>query len=226
MTQALENADISSGQDQCQQVYVIDDEVEVRRSLHYLLASHGFTCWPFASPSDFLENLTNLKPAPILVDLRMEPINGIDFMRILSDQGNKWPVVMMTGHGDIRSAVQATKLGAIDFLEKPFEYESLETSLNTAVEKLATIIRAAEIRDLANHRFDTLTPRESEVLSALMGGLSNKVAAFELSLSVRTIEMHRANALAKLGVKSMAEVLHLAGDAGMLLTPHKCLQAC
>lgn len=221
MNQALGDSDISGGQEQRQQVYVIDDDVEVRRSLHFVFASHGFTSWPFASPSDFLENLPSLKPAPIIVDLRMKPIDGIEFMRILSDQGNRWPVIMLTGHGDIPTAVQAAKLGAIDYLEKPFEYELLETALHTAFEQLSNIVRAAEVRDRSHCRFASLTPRESEVLSALMGGMSNKVAAFQLSLSVRTIEMHRSNALAKLSVKSIAEVVRLASDAGMLLTPHK-----
>jgi two-component system, LuxR family, response regulator FixJ len=199
------------------QVYVIDDDPELRRSLNFLLSTAGFASWPFASASDFLDNLPNLKPAPILVDVRMEPISGIELMAILSERGIKWPVIVMTGHGAIPVAVQAMKLGATEFLEKPFKFESLETSLYTATADLSSIVTAEERRFKSRRLFGSLSPRELEVMSALMNGMSNKIAAYSYSLSVRTIEMHRANALAKLECKSIAEAIHIANDAGVAL---------
>ena len=134
-------------------------------------------------------------------------------MNILRDRGIEWPVIAMTAHGNIPVAVQALKLGAIEFLEKPFEFEALETCLQYAFAQLAAVKKTVAVRNNARRRFETLSPRESEVASALMQGMSNKTAAHLLSLSVRTIEMHRANALTKLEVKSIAEVVRLASDA-------------
>lgn len=195
-------------------VYVIDDESEVRRSLHVLLSTADLVSWPFASASDFLDNLENLEPAPILLDIRMPDIDGIQLMTVLRERGIEWPVIIITAHGEIRVAVQAMKLGAIEFLEKPFEFEALEACLEIAFAKLESVTDTDAIRHLARRRFDLLSPRETEVVNVLMQGIPNKTAAHLLSLSVRTIEMHRANALAKLKVKSLAEVVRLATDAG------------
>ena len=203
------------------QVYVIDDDVEVRRSLHFLLSTAGFVSWQFASASDFLDNLPNLDPAPILIDLIMGPISGIELMTILAARGIRWPVIVMTAYADIPSAVQTTKLGAIDFLEKPIEFNQLEASLHTAIAQLSAVKNAAEIQSTSHMLFDSLSSREVKVMMALMEGLSNKAAAHQLSISVRTIEMHRANALLKLNVKSIAEVIRLSSDAGIILTPHR-----
>lgn len=211
-THKTEIADSGKG---THQVYVIDDDLEMRRSLSFLLATAGFVSWPFASATDFLENLPSLKPAPILVDVRMEPINGIELMAILSDRGIKWPVIVMTGHGEIPIAVQAIKLGATEFLEKPFVFESLEAALRLAIVDLASIAITEQRRSKSQRLFGSLSPRELEVMMVLMNGMSNKIAAHKLSLSVRTIEMHRANALAKLESRSIAEAIHVANDAGI-----------
>lgn len=202
-------------------VYVIDDDVGVRRSLHHELSTYGFISWPFSSPSDFLENLPSLQPAPIMVEVGMEPISGLQLLRIIYERGIRWPVIAMAAHTDIPTAVLAIKLGAIDILEKPLEFEVLKTSLHAAMGQLANTQNAAEIRDRTRRLFDSLSPREVEVMMACMEGLSNKLAAHRLSLSVRTIEMHRANALLKLKVKSMAEVVLLARNAGIALTKRK-----
>ncbi|MES2781672.1 MAG: response regulator [Pseudomonadota bacterium] len=199
------------------QIYVIDDDPELRRSLNFLLSTAGFVSWPFASATDFLDNLSNLKPAPILVDVRMEPISGLELIAILSERGIKWPVIVMTGHAKIPVAVQAIRLGATEFLEKPFAFESLETSLHTAMSDLAAIAIAEERGSKSRRLFGSLTPRELEVMKELMNGASNKVAAYNLSLSVRTIEMHRANALTKLESRSIAEVVRIANDAGLVI---------
>lgn len=198
-------------------VYVIDDESEVRRSLNVLLSTIGIDSWPFASASDFLDNLDNLKPAPILLDVRMPDFDGIQLMTILCERGVEWPVIVMTAHGEIAIAVQAIKLGAVEFLEKPFEFEILEISLQKAFSQVSAFNEANAVRDNATRLFALLSSREIEVVNVLMQGIANKVAAHLLSLSVRTIEMHRANALAKLRVKSMAEVVRLANLADLSL---------
>jgi len=206
---------------QANPVYVIDDDAQLRRSLHFLLSTAGYVSWPFSCAADFLESLPDLEPAPILIDVRMPTIGGIELMTMLVDRGIRWPMIVMTAHGDIPDAVQSIKLGAIEFLEKPFDFETLEVSLVVAMAQLSAVKSAAEIRKKSHELFDLLSPREIEVLMVLTEGLSNKVAAHQLSLSVRTIEMHRANALSKLKIKSVAEVIRLARDAGIAITPRK-----
>jgi len=202
-------------------VYVIDDDAQLRRSLHFLLSTAGYVSWPFSCAADFLENLADLEPAPILIDVRMPTIGGIQLMAMLVDRGIRWPMIVMTAHGDIPAAVQSIKLGAIEFLEKPFDFETLEVSLKAAMTQLSAVKSAAEVRKKSHELFDLLSPREVEVLLVLTDGLSNKAAAHQMSLSVRTVEMHRANALSKLKIKSVAEVMRLARDAGIALTPRK-----
>jgi two-component system response regulator FixJ len=201
------------------QVYVIDDDLQIRQSLHFLLSSAGHQCRMFSSASDFLEHLPNLTPSLILLDIRMKEISGIQLLTILADRGIAWPVIMMTAHGDIATAVQTMQLGASEFLEKPFELEMLEAVLQRASKNLFRIQAAEEAKRNSKSLFDTLTSREYEVVSQLAAGSPNKAVAFSLSLSPRTVEMHRSNALAKLGVKSIAEVLHLAADGSIDLTP-------
>ncbi len=199
--------------------YVIDDELQMRRSLHFLLSNSGYQCWTFASASDFLENLPNLTPSPILLDVRMEKVSGIDLLSILADHGIKWPVIIMTAHGDIATAVQALKLGAIEFLEKPFELEMLQSVLQSASANLLQIQKLEHAKQNSKRLFDKLTAREYEVISQLAAGSANKEVAFHLSLSPRTVEMHRSNALSKLHVRSIAEVLRLATDGDIKFAP-------
>lgn len=196
-------------------VYVIDDDVEMRRSLHTLLSTIGVVSWSFACASDFLDNLTSLDRAPILLDIRMPQIDGIQLMNQLWERGIAWPIIVMTAHGEIPIAVAAIKLGAGEFLEKPFGFEQLHFAIQAAFEKMPVFLRKNSIRLDALQRFGLLSPRETEVIRILTKGTPNKVAAQALSLSPRTVEMHRCNALAKLSVKTLAEVVHLANRAGL-----------
>lgn len=199
------------------QVYVIDDDVQIRRSLHFVLSTAGFVSWSFSSASDFLDNLPTLTPAPILIDVRMPNIDGIELMEILNQRDVRWPIIVMSAHADIPVAVQSIKLGATEFLEKPFELKELEASLHNAMNQLSNLKLVEATRGSSQCLFQSLSPREHEVMMLLMDGLSNKIAAHRLSLSVRTIEMHRANALMKLKVRSIAEVVRLARVAGIAL---------
>ena len=194
-------------------VYVIDDDSDVRRSLHFLLSTIRLKSWPFASVQDFLDNFDGLAPAPILLDIRMPNIDGLRLMSVLGERGIDWPVIIMSAHGDIQVAVKATKLGAIEFLEKPFEFSVLESSLRVAFTQLANDHGNIAARIAARAAFALLSAREHDVIQALMQGVANKAVAHMLDLSVRTVEMHRANALAKLQVKSIAEIIRLAHEA-------------
>ncbi|QZH75492.1 MAG: response regulator transcription factor [Erythrobacter sp.] len=198
------------GRTEERQVYVIDDDRDVRKSLHFLLGSMSITAWPFAGAKDFMEQLPELAPAPILIDIRMPDIDGIQLLEMLSERENSWPVIIMTAHGDVSIAVRAMKLGAIEFLEKPFGPEELQAALKDAYGVLRKTEAMLRVREDARSLFNKLTNREYEVIGHLMRGDSNKDVAHRLGLSVRTVELHRGSALAKLHVKKMAEVMTLA----------------
>lgn len=196
-------------------VYVIDDDDDVRKSLHFLLASAAILAWPFASAEEFLAALPDLAPAPVLLDIRMANIDGMQLLQMVRQRGLVWPVVVMTAHGDVATAVRAMKLGAIEFLEKPFEAAQLESILDQAFAALDEIGHAQAARNNARRLIGQLSRRESDVIRILMQGTLNKVAAHQLGLSPRTVEMHRGNALAKLGLKSMVEVVTLFATADL-----------
>ena len=194
-------------------VYVVDDHSDMRKSIHYLLDTMEITSWPFRSAGDFLHQLPSLAPAPILLDICMPEMDGFELLDELAKNGIVWPVIIMSAYGDIPNAVRAIKLGAIEFLQKPFTDIALEEALVSALGKMPEITRASQARADAKALIGRLTPRESEVIFALTRGLSNKVVAHQLSLSTRTIEMHRANALGKLGVRSLAEIVVIAATS-------------
>jgi two-component system response regulator FixJ len=193
--------------------YVIDDSADMRRSLHFLLGTIGITSRPFASCEDFLEAVSTLSEAPILLDLRMPRMDGIQLMAQLKARQIGWPVIIMTAHGDVAVAVRAMKLGAIEFLEKPFESDDLEVSLKRALAAVADHRQSNAVRAVAAERLARLTPRETDVVGRLAEGTLSKVIAHDMGLSARTVEMHRANALVKLGVKNLVELIALLKDA-------------
>lgn len=195
-------------------LYVVDDNAEVRKSLHFALDSSGVMVWPFATPADFLDSLADLIPAPILLDIRMPDIDGVQLLEIVRGRSIEWPVIMMTAHGDIPVAVASMKLGALDFLEKPFAIERLEEMLDEAYAKVAEAVVTADQRSRAMTIFAALTGREKQVALGLASGKTNKDISKDLDISVRTVEIHRASALRKLGVKSTADAVRLLIAAG------------
>lgn len=196
-------------------IYIVDDDSDVRKSLHFRLSASHINAWPFSNAADFLENLPFLKPAPILLDIRMANIDGLQLLAILKERTVSWPVVILTAHGDVGVAVRAIKLGAIEFLEKPFAPEDLDHAIEQAFAILDQSERLRSTRSQALDRFGLLTGRETLTMAVLMEGAPNKEVAHRLCLSVRTVEMHRGNALLKLKVKSIAEVVQLANLAGL-----------
>ena len=200
-------------------VYIIDDDSDMRKSLFFLLSALSIKAWPFAESADFVEQLPNLSPAPILLDIRMPVIDGLQLLAILRERELNWPVIVMTAHGNVSIAVRAMKLGATEFLEKPFQLELVEETLDRAFETLKENERLLLAREDAMRRIGQLSEREAQVIAILMKGAMNKVAAQQLTLSVRTVEMHRGNALTKLGLRSMAEVVALVATAGLSSHP-------
>lgn len=196
-------------------VHLVDDDEAIRRSASFMLRTSGFVVKTYASGQELLEVGKQLELGCVLLDVRMPGMDGLEVQQALHEQGIRLPIIVMTGHGDVSVAVQAMKAGAVDFLEKPFEKAQLLSALQEGSERLAKaggrVARTAE----AKARLDVLTPREREVLAGLVRGHPNKTIAYDLGISPRTVEIHRANVMSKLGVASLSEALRIAFAAGM-----------
>lgn len=193
-------------------VYVIDDDRSVRVSLNFMLSTARIESRPFASAFDFLDNVDHLAPGCLLLDLQMAGMDGLAMLKELSARGRRWPVIVMTGYGDVGTAVDAMKLGAIEFLLKPFE----ETALLDALRRGLSAVTSDKADGGAKARVAALTGRESEVLRGLLAGLPNRDLGNCLGVSHRTIEMHRSNIMKKLDARSLAEALNIGVKAGLL----------
>lgn len=196
-------------------VHLVDDDEAIRRSASFMLRTSGFVVKTYASGQELIAVGRQLEPGCILLDVRMPGMDGLEVQQVLHEQGIRLPVVVMTGHGDVGVAVQAMKAGALDFLEKPFEKAQLLSALQEGMERLAQAGGRAARTAEAGARLDVLTPREREVLVGLVRGHPNKTIAYDLGISPRTVEIHRANVMSKLGVASLSEALRIAFAAGM-----------
>lgn len=197
-------------------VYVVDDERGMRTMISRMLGEDaGFTAHPFADAGDFLAALDGLEPGCILLDLRMPGMDGLAALEELARRGVDWPVIVLTGEGDIASAVQAMKSGAVEFLEKPVRQQSLVASLAAAAKLLDERLAEGGRRSRACNLLGQLSSREHEVLTGLMAGQSNKELAQSLGIGLRTVEMHRGNMMGRLGANNVAQVVTLAIDAGL-----------
>jgi two-component system, LuxR family, response regulator FixJ len=196
-------------------IYLIDDDEAVRRSAGFMLKTSGYAVSAFESGVAFLKEVKELAPGCILLDVRMPGLDGLEVQRELGSRGITYPVIVMTGHGDIGVAVQAMKAGAVDFIEKPFEKAVLLHAIEEGLARLASKSRAHVRREEALVRLNGLTPREQDVLQGLARGLPNKTIAYDLGISPRTIEIHRANLMTKLEVSSLSEALRIAFAAGL-----------
>ncbi len=196
-------------------VHVVDDEESIRRSLDFLLKTAGFTVAKWADGESFLKEADGSVPACVLLDVRMPGVDGLQVQKAMVSRGFNLPVIVLTGHGDIGLAVRAMRGGAVDFLEKPFNRERLLESLELAFEQLADRSGRRAREQWAKTQIAALTLREREVLDGLACGYANKTIAHDLSISSRTVEVFRANVMAKLGVTNFADALRVAFAAGM-----------
>lgn len=191
-------------------VHLVDDDAAIRRSVGFMLKTSGHHVEAYESGTDLLKAAGKLDEGCILLDIRMPGMDGLEVQQALQDKGVNLPVVIMTGHGDVALAVKAMKAGAVDFIEKPFEKASLLASLEEGFNRLSR--RGAtddRMRDAAV-RLQALTGRERDVLDGLAQGLPNKTIAYDLGISPRTVEIHRANLMSKLNVRSLSEALRIA----------------
>jgi two-component system response regulator FixJ len=191
-------------------VYIVDDDVAVRRSLSRLLRSAGLQTESYATAAEFLSALPQLPPGGcLLLDIRMPGIDGLELQSRLKRQGVWLPIILMTGDGDVPTAVRAMKAGARDFLEKPFDDEQLLGSITAALDSNMPEDHDRHANAAAT-RIAMLSPREKQVLDGLVAGQPNKVIAGHLGLSVRTVEGHRVRMLERLGTHRLAEAIRLA----------------
>jgi two-component system response regulator FixJ len=197
-------------------VYVIDDDEAMRDSLNFLLDSSGFGVTLFEGAQAFLDALPGLAFGCVLSDVRMPGIDGIELLKRLKAQGNSFPILIMTGHGDVPLAVEAMKLGALDFLEKPFEDDRLIAMIEAAIRQAESAAKGEAIAQDIAARVASLSPRERQVMDGLVAGLSNKLIAREYDISPRTIEVYRANVMTKMQANSLSELVRLAMRAGLL----------
>lgn len=196
-------------------IHIIDDEESIRKSTSFLLKTAGYAVETWASGTAFLAAVKQAAHGCVLLDIRMPDMDGLDVQQALAQRGVSMPVVIMTGHGDVAIAVRAMKAGAVDFLEKPFERAALLTAIDAAFAQMAQADSAAVREKEAQVRLAALTPRERDVLDGLAKGLPNKTIAYDLDISARTVEVHRANLMAKLEVRSLSDALRIAFSAGV-----------
>lgn len=191
-------------------VHLVDDDEAIRRSAGFMLKTSGYRVETYENGVALLRHLRNLEPGCILLDIRMPEMDGLEVQKALREAGCMLPVVIMTGHGDVSLAVQAMKAGAVDFIEKPFEKMTLLSALEEARSRLEQSATSASRREDARDRLKVLTGREVDVLTGLVRGLPNKTIAYDLGISPRTVEIHRANLMDKLQVRSLSEALRIA----------------
>ncbi|UAK23088.1 response regulator transcription factor [Sphingomonas nostoxanthinifaciens] len=196
-------------------VHLIDDEESVRRSTSFNLRVSGYEVKTYVSGIEFLKVAQSVMPGCVLLDIRMPDMDGLEVQEQLRARGIAMPVVVLTGHGDVPLAVRAMKAGAVDFLEKPFEKAVLVAAIARAVERLNDTGRRIEDRAEAQLCIGALTARERDVLEGLANGHPNKTIAYDLDISARTVEVHRANLMSKLRAQSLSEALRIAFAAGM-----------
>jgi two-component system, LuxR family, response regulator FixJ len=195
-------------------VHVVDDDAAIRRSLERLLTSAGFTPASYETPMVFLAAASGRLTGCILLDLWMPEIDGLEVQARLRQMGVLLPVIVMTAGGDVQTAVRAMKAGAIDFIEKPFDDEVLLSAIEASLAPAGQGDRAVKTLDAAR-RLAALSLRERQVLDALLAGRPNKVIAYDLGLSVRTVEVHRARMMERLGVRQLSEAIRVAVMANL-----------
>jgi two-component system response regulator FixJ len=196
-------------------VHLVDDDEAIRRSASFMLRTSGYLVKTYASGVELLAIGKAIPAGCILLDVRMPEMDGLEVQAALKEQGVLLPVIVMTGHGDVNVAVQAMKAGAVDFIEKPFEKAVLLGAIEEGFARIEQAGRRHARAEEAKVRLEALTPREADVLQGLVRGHPNKTIAYDLGISPRTVDIHRANLMTKLEVASLSEALRIAFAAGM-----------
>ena len=196
-------------------VYIIDDDDAVRDSLSLQLEATGYEVASFPSAIRFLAIAGTLQPGCVISDVQMPDMDGMELQQRLSDMKLDFPVVIVTGHADVALAVRAMKAGAVDFIEKPFEERAILDSVRHAQTRFAAQRATAQAGATAREKLATLTPRGREVFDEMVRGKQNKMIAYDLDISPRTVEVHRARVLEKLEARSLSELVRLALAAGL-----------
>jgi len=196
-------------------VYIVDDDEAVRDSLAVLLESKAYAVRSFGSAPEFLEAAPSLAAGCLIVDIRMPEMDGLELQQRLTERALYFPMIVITGHGDVPLAVRAMKAGAVDFIAKPFTTDIILDSLAAACSRLAAPSAQDPARGAAASKLALLSPREREVLDGLLAGLPNKSIAYDLEISPRTVEIHRARVMDKMGARSLSELIRLALAAGV-----------
>ena len=197
-------------------IIIVDDEEAIRHSTSFMLRHAGYLVKTFPDGPPFLEELTDDPEATcILLDVRMPDMDGITVLKTLRQRGFAVPVIILTGHGDVSTAVTAMKSGATDFLEKPYKKEDLISAIETAFEAIEKGEASLSARQAAEAHIEALTGREKDVLVGLAKGMTNKTIATDLGISARTVEIHRANLMSKLNADNLSAVLKIAFVVGL-----------
>ncbi len=195
-------------------VHVVDDEEPVRKSLAFLLTMMGFTVRVHESATSFLAASHTPGKGCLITDLRMPDMSGVELLERLNEKAAMMPAVVITGHGDVPMAVAAMKAGAVDFIEKPFEDEILVEAIKKAASRLGETVNPVEDVAVLRSRLDELSERERQVLAAVVAGLPNKTIGYDLAISPRTVEVHRANIMSKMQARSLPELVRMTMSLG------------
>jgi two-component system, LuxR family, response regulator FixJ len=190
-------------------IFVVDDDDGMRRALGTLLGTVGYKTALFALPSEFLAHFKRDEPGCLILDIRMPEMSGLEVQQRLNRAGAMLPVIFITGHGDVPMAVQAMKEGAFQFIQKPFRDQELLDHINHALQFDRDTRAELALRAEVQHRVETLTPREKQVMDLVVEGQANKVMAIDLGLSERTVEIHRAKVMEKMGARSVAHLVKM-----------------
>jgi two-component system response regulator FixJ len=197
-------------------VHIIDDDQALRESLAFLLQTAQLEVRSFDSAKTFLDALPDASVGCVITDIRMPDMSGIELLRRLKELKVDVPVIVITGHGDIALAVEAMKIGAADFFEKPFDDDLLLASVRAVLQQREDQTKRGAERAEIEHRISSLSPREKDVLAGLIEGRANKQIAFDLGISPRTVEIYRANLMNKMQANSLSDLVRMALIAEML----------